>query len=103
MLPVRRALVDGPCDAGVVADRPTAKVTFLFTDVEGSTRFWEDSALLVPDLFDLADRFSVTLGDRAFDERVFAGAVMDLGRPFTMPDAKYNSPVPNSKPWSRPA
>ena len=27
---------------GVVADLPTGTVTFLFTDLEGSTRRWED-------------------------------------------------------------
>jgi class 3 adenylate cyclase len=29
-------------DAGVVGERPSSTVTFLFTDVEGSTRLWAD-------------------------------------------------------------
>jgi class 3 adenylate cyclase len=60
-----------------MSSRPTGTVTFLFTDIEGSTRMWEEHRAAMPAALEQHDdRLRSELGAEEADHRA-TGAAMD--------------------------
>src|SRR5215216_5548694 len=65
--------------------QPTATVTFLFTDIEGSTRLWEQDSRVALARYDEVLRSAIALGvvKRSWKDKRAVVQAVEEGRPFT--------------------